>query len=109
MKHSWVKLGALLIAAGGCVNGESDGGGALTSDAVGAEDMPLFCGREASVLFDVKIRDLLLSPVDSSGGISTFRGQYPGDDGEAQTFQCQFDPDGNFISVIPTDQDFDEG
>jgi hypothetical protein len=106
MKRAPGGICALLITLGGCVN---SGGGALTSGTVETEDMPLFCALEASAFFDVRVRDILISPIDGSGGISTLRGQYSGDAEEVHGFQCQFDPDGNFISVIPTDQFSDEG
>jgi hypothetical protein len=104
MRRSVIAIGCLVLGLAGCASREEEEGegAALASGAVEADDMPLYCAREASALFDVSVRDILISPIDDSGGISTLIGQYPGEDEEARGFQCQFDPDGNFISVVPT-------
>jgi hypothetical protein len=101
MRRSAIAAGFVFLALGACGSRDEERA-ALTAGAVEADDMPLYCAREASDLFDVDVRDILISPIDDSGGISTLIGQYPGVDDEPRGFQCQFDPDGNFISVVPT-------
>jgi hypothetical protein len=105
MRRIGMAIGFVVLGLAGCVSSDEeaeDAGAALASSAVEADDMPLYCAREAADLFDVNIRDILISPIDDSGGISTLIGQYPGEEEEPRGFQCQFDPDGNFISVVPT-------
>ena len=85
-----------LAVAGGCVNAEKE----LGNGEVAVGDMPAYCSREASAEFGVEPGELELSPIDTAGGIYTINGQYPRGGAKAR-FQCQFDPNGVFISVVP--------
>jgi len=100
VKGRCVALAFTLLAAGGCTT--DDGGGDLGKGPIAADDMPAYCSQKAAAEFGVERRNIALSPVDTSGGIYTPHGQYPPEGEDGQTFQCQFDPKGMFISVIPT-------
>ena len=45
---------------------------------------------------------MAVSQIDTSGGIYTLHGQTPPKGDDVRTFQCQFDPNGTLITVVPT-------
>jgi hypothetical protein len=99
MKNRNFAIVFLMLAASGCTT--DGGGGASSNGEVSIEDMPAYCSRKAAAEFGVERRGIAMSPVDTSGGIYTLHGQYPSAGEGVRRFQCQFDPDRIFISVIP--------
>lgn len=99
MRSSGVAIAFSLLAAG-CTN--TSVVEEIADGQVGMDDMSAYCIEKAAALFTVEAKDIDLAPVDRAGGIYTLRGKYPPDAAKPETFQCQFDPEGKFISVVPT-------
>ena len=100
MKSRDMALAVALLAAGGCTT-TTEPVEVLPGGAVAPEDMPAYCAGQAAGQFDVEASDVAMSVVDRSGGIYTLHGRIPPEGTPRHTFQCQFDPEGVFISVVP--------
>ena len=106
MKVACFSVPLSLLVLGGCVNPGVDlatSSVALATGSVAVDEMPAYCSQKALVEFGFEPKDIRLLPTDSSGGIYTIHGRYPQRGEDFQTFQCQFDPSGIFISVIRTE------
>jgi hypothetical protein len=100
MKSRVAALAVSLIAAGGCTTA-TDPVEVQPSGAVAEADMPAYCAEQAAGQFGVEASEVGMSVIDRSGGIYTLQGRIPPEGTARQGFQCQFDPERMFISVVP--------
>lgn len=101
MKSRNVALAASLLAVGACTLQSQDQVAVLPGGVVAEADMPDHCRAQAALQFGVQAGEVGMSAVDRAGGIYTLQGRVPVEGPPTHTFQCQFDPERVFISIVP--------
>lgn len=101
MKSRNLAFVVVMLSAGACTTAADDPVEVLPGGAVAEEDMPAYCAEQAAGQFSVAASEVGMSVIDRSGGIYTLQGRIPPEGPVRQGFQCQFDPDRVFISVVP--------
>jgi hypothetical protein len=85
-----------LAFATACVVG---GGAGAQAKVVAEPEMAAFCTGEAAAKLGTRPRNILMLPVEKSGGKYIAFGQSPAEGAEVTTFECTFGPDRKYQGI----------